>query len=846
MTGLARWDLAENQIQEIPSEIGALQQLQHLDLTRNKIQHLPAEIGLLKSLKELLLPHNQLVDLPAEIGMLAGLRMLDLRHNKLKRLPPSIGRLLRTGTTIKLDGNPLEEPFPGLLERGANALATYLEALAEGADHQHEAKIVLIGEGNVGKTSLVASLLGQPFVMDRPTTHGIEVHTLELGHPTKKGVTLSLRLWDFGGQEVYRITHQFFFSQRALYVIVWNAREGQEQNEVEGWLRRVRLRVGNGTRALIVATHINERQPELDYPSLNRQYPGILFGQHAIDNQNGAGLGHLRKAIAEVASALPQMGTLMSSRWITVRARIRKIATSEPHITLSRFTSIADAAGVKEGDRATLLELLHDLGQIIYYGDDEGLRDIVVLNPEWLTKAIGLVLEDGPTRERHGVLDHSRLTEIWSDRDEANYDPSYYPYFLRLMEKFDVSYRLSDPGNASLVAQLVPHERPPLPWDFGSELMPGVRKLSVNCELSEPAPGLVAWLTVRHHDASIDRHWRTGVFLRHPIAAYASEGLIQASGATLKIEVRAPSPDLFFNVLRDSVEHLLRRRWPGLEYALQIPCTGIGCGIGIPLDGLTRYRERGGTTYTCLNCQTDHDIGELLAGFSFGQQSDSAGLDVLQRQIDAITDGIDRVEKLAARTADSMRRVMKAISVEVTDSPRLFVIEPRAPQGLGERLQMHRRWCDVTLLCEQPGAWHPLPEATYTWARSKEWLIEVAPYAQMVLRAVRVAVPIAAALAAAAVPEDFLSRVNGSLEFMKAASLALSDNELDVADPSHRFDTLSPAQGKALRAFRSLLFKLDPPRIFGDLRRVQAASGEFLWVCAEHNRLYDPGLPVLA
>ena len=52
---------------------------------------------------------------------------------------------------------------------------------------------------------------------------------------------------------------------------------------------------------------------------------------------------------------------------------------------------------------------MHDLGLIIYYADDEGLRDIVVLNPEWLTKAISYVLEDEATRQAGGILDHARL-----------------------------------------------------------------------------------------------------------------------------------------------------------------------------------------------------------------------------------------------------------------------------------------------------------------------------------------------------------------------------------------------------------------------------------------------------
>src|SRR6185369_956929 len=96
----------------------------------------------------------------------------------------------------------------------------------------------------VGKTSLVAALEGKPFEENRPTTHGIEVRRIALVHPSE-GVSMDVNVWDFGGQEVYRVTHQCFYSGRTLYLIVWRPREGREQNEVEGWIRRLRLRVGN-------------------------------------------------------------------------------------------------------------------------------------------------------------------------------------------------------------------------------------------------------------------------------------------------------------------------------------------------------------------------------------------------------------------------------------------------------------------------------------------------------------------------------------------------------------------------------------------------------------------------
>ena len=72
----------------------------------------------------------------------------------------------------------------------------------------------------------------------------------------------------------------------------------------------------------------------------------------------------------------------------------------------------------------TLATLMHDLGQIIYYGTDDGLQDFVVLNPEWLTKAISYVLHDDPTRNSGGVLEHARLREIWQDRSDG---PGYPP-----------------------------------------------------------------------------------------------------------------------------------------------------------------------------------------------------------------------------------------------------------------------------------------------------------------------------------------------------------------------------------------------------------------------------------
>ncbi len=579
----------------------------------------------------------------------------------------------------------------------------------------------------------------------------------------------------------------------------------------------------------------------------------MLAGQCAIDNSSGNGVAELRKMIAVEAAGLPQMGQLLSRRWIAVREHVRALAESEPQVPYEQFVAVCKHHGVTGDAVATLVDLLHDLGQVIYYGDDEGLRDLVVLNPEWLTKAIGRVLEDGPTRQSQGVLDHRRLKDIWKERpDGSGYPTRYHPYFLRLMEKFDVSYRLDNGENGSLVAQLVPHERPELPWEIRSLVPERIRTMSLICKLSESAPGLVAWLTVRHHDASIGKHWRSGVFLRHPITDYASEALLELRADTqLVIEVRAPSPDMFFNVLRDSVEHLMRRRWRGLNYQLLIPCPGrhpdgSSCDGEFPLSGLLRYREGGGTSHSCLQCLTDHEVSQLLTGFAVPAPSLRLELERLHHEISIVSKGVENIQRLSAETADSVRKVIKTLAAEVTDCPRLFTIVPERPTRL-RRMMIHEEHYALALWCEHPAHWHTWPSATYHLHQPKGWLANVAPYVYLVIKTLRVAVPIAAAVAGVAMPKEQIEHAKSEVELMKSlvdklpSRVSEYDHDVDLHGPQE--DRLSPAEGQALRSFRTLLFRKDPMRAFGGLRRVQAPAGELLWVCPDHYPEYDPGLP---
>lgn len=90
----------------------------------------------------------------------------------------------------------------------------------------NEAKLILVGYGGVGKTTLVNRLVRDEFHPDkRDVTWGVEITPWETDLPY--GGRVTLRTWDFGGQEIMHATHQFFFTQNTIYMLVLEGRNQQ-------------------------------------------------------------------------------------------------------------------------------------------------------------------------------------------------------------------------------------------------------------------------------------------------------------------------------------------------------------------------------------------------------------------------------------------------------------------------------------------------------------------------------------------------------------------------------------------------------------------------------------------
>ena len=639
---------------------------------------------------------------------------------------------------------------------------------------------------------------------------------------------MTLNAWDFGGQEVYRITHQFFFSRGALYLLAWRPREGQETDQLEFWLKSIRLR-GSDAKVILVSTYADEGRREVVPSSVFKDYGDMIVGRHKVSNKKGEGFVELRQTIALHASQLPQMGKPFNKRWIAARSEL--LNKKRPHITRNTFAGVARKNHVAKDEASVLLDLLHDIGRIVYYSRYEGLRDTIVIKPEWLTRAISFVLEDGLTADQGGMLQHSRVGTIWQDPKRPRghrYPARNHPFFLRLMEKFDISYRV--PGeDASLIGQMVPDERPDWSWETDGE--EGSRELSLRCEMEEDPPGLMEWLIVRNHPYSTGAHWREGVFLRH----LNHEALLEKDGEELSIRVRGGYPSHFFELLRGSLQVLITDRWPGLQYGLLVPCrgtrkSGSACTFEFFLEDLETALKEGDPEIPCPRCRTPQSSLALLHGFEMAQRP-------IAELLAQMASDLAEVKQNGAKVASLVRAIRRSEAAENKEHPSLFTL---IPSGGGI---IHDKW-ELTLWCQHPGHEHAVEEAIYPVLEPTEWVARLSPAIKLLGQMLPLAVGVADLSGLSQSVVDLTKKqADGMQKILKV--LRTDDQRLDdhVRDEGGR---LTPAQGTAFRQLRSLLQELDPVG-WGGLQRFQTNEGDWLWICPVHSNLqqYDPGYPVL-
>ncbi|ABW26990.1 COR domain-containing protein [Acaryochloris marina] len=555
LKNLQTLSLQRNQLTAIPDAISQLKNLQTLSLQGNQLTAIPDAIGQLVNLQTLDLHDNQLTTIPDTISQLVNLQELDLRNDQLTTIPDAISQLsnlqklyLHGNELLKIPAEILGSTY-GDVRSGAEPakpkdILEYLFRIQKQAQPLNEAKLILVGYGAVGKTSLVNRLVHQRFDASETKTEGIQITDWPLYLNGNEDVKLNV--WDFGGQEIMHSTHQFFLTERSLYLLVLNGRQGHEDADAEYWLELIQS-FGGDSPVIVVLNKVEEHPFDVNRSGLKQKFPNIK-GFVRTDCETERGLDELRQVIEHETDRLEHLRDPFPASWFAIKQRLGDM--EENYISFEHYRNICNQNQESDLDSQDSLAVhLHNLGIALNYKDDPRLRDTNILNPLWVTNGIYKILNAHDLADHKGELDLGCLPQLL---DPKNYPRQRHGFLMELMRKFELCFPFQDSQERYLIPDLLDKQQPLEAEDF-------ILEDCLNFRYTYPIlpEGLLPRFIVRTHVLSSNTlRWRTGVILDFE----GSRALVKADRQDRSVSISITGPKNkrreLLGIIRYDFEHI--------------------------------------------------------------------------------------------------------------------------------------------------------------------------------------------------------------------------------------------------------------------------------------------------
>ncbi len=632
LKNIRKLDLSDNKIADI-SVLKNLINIRELNLENNKISDISA-IKYIEKLINLYLNNNQISDIQ-NLSELIYLEYLDLTKNKILKLPQKILNLdinieysygSNSFQAINLFENPLEEPPIEIVKRGNNAIKSWFNAVSPKTTNErpkeqgnkllidspsvtksleklarplNEVKVLLVGDGGAGKTSLVKRILKNEFDENSHQTQGININTWEI--KDSKSNKIKLHFWDFGGQEIMHATHSFFLSKRSLYILVLDSRTGAKS--VEYWLKHIESFGGNSP--VIVVINKTDENSAFGIQQNKLQKIFNIKSFHKISCRTNKGIQELKQTINKQINEIELVQTLIPASWFAVKERIEQLKIKgKEYISPDYFTEICENEGIiKQETQNIILQFMHDIGIMLYFNTRD-LNETSVINPQWITEAVYKIITSEKISNANGVFTISDLETILP----ANkYPKRKYFYITGLMNKFEICYYA---GKSFIIPNLLPIEKPIFNFDYHNSLK---YRIKYDFMPSQIMPRITVKL---HNYLNSGLQWRNGVVLKNE--KFKTTAIIEIYGVenVINIFVYGKQQRDFLTVILNTINEI-NLSYTNLETEEFVACNCNECKQNdnphfYSYDFLIKYLKHGKRIIECPKNIDEVIIAKLL------------------------------------------------------------------------------------------------------------------------------------------------------------------------------------------------------------------------------------------
>lgn len=447
LTQLCYLDLENNQINQIQADFSKLSRLKHIELNNNQISRLPKGLGQIDHIDYLNIGFNNFIKVPKGLFDLETIRHLDIsvKRGPINVKPNQFSKLSHLETLISYGVHFTNVPDE-ILSGSSQKLLRYFKTLEQtGSQEIYEAKLILVGKGGVGKTTLKQRLIHGETSLSPETTDGIDIVKWNQSYGGKE---ISINVWDFGGQEIYYSTHQFFLTKRSLYLFIWESRNEIGLSSFDYWLNTVSL-LSNESRIIIVLNKIDEEVMPIDEYSVKRKFQNVADEFHKISALKNINISFLRERIEVEILRLPHISDALPRTWFDAKTRISKIRRSFVEIT--EFNKICSSCGLLEEEIDYFSDYCHDSGTFLHFRDHHILKNIVILEQNWITSAVYDLFKSKKIKKAKGIFYMEDLSDLWSD-----YPVETHQYLLELAKKFELVFQISN-STTFVATELLPN-----------------------------------------------------------------------------------------------------------------------------------------------------------------------------------------------------------------------------------------------------------------------------------------------------------------------------------------------------------------------------------------------------